>query len=629
MATTAPVKAAHRQAPVKAGAAPSRAPGHAALRALALAHPFGPVQTKLTVGPAHDRFEVEADRVADRVVRMSDSDVARGTPMRPSFAALPATALSGAGAVGQVQAFAAEPASDPLQAAWLCSGCAKSTPGGRTTRSDSDDDIQRSTRGTAGAAAADLRGPLEGDARALTSGGQPLPASERRYFEPRFGADLGRVRVHADAGADRLARAISAEAFTIGTHVAFRDDRYAPGTTAGRRLLAHELTHVQQQTGSQPAGDGAIQRTIGDGHDLAAPRFSGNVILEAAFDDETLIRRGATGTHVRLIQESLVAMGYALPNSVPSANPTQLDGIFGPETEAAIRRFQTDAGAVLIDGIVGPETMGLLDDNDVSRPGTRPPAITGPVAAPLSPTGCDRHFAGVTFTLANQTASGTANAAAIGIARSAGRDLLLMRGQTPINYDPEVTIAAPSNPVAANFRVGFVQNLLTSTRFARYGAGGRASTVVPTPIKDGAPTDYHPIFVTNPHAAVVEDFAAAGQTIVLNWPDVPSDAFFINLLDTPSCAGSGATAQTMTSMTMFDTFRTWVVVQHRPSGCVRSLHHIDWHLDWRATVTITAGAPTVTIVSNVNVVTQANGNGSPGFIQGGPVPGQVFVKPCS
>ncbi len=628
MPTTAPPQPRQKQATARPASRGPRGNGEA-LRAFAVSLPFGPLQAKLTVGPAHDRFEAEADRVADHVMRMPDAEVAHETPTRPSFVALPATGLPRAGAIGRVQAFASEPVSDPLQAAWLCSGCAKSVAGGRHPRSESDDDIQRATRGTGGTVAAGLSGPLEADARAMTSGGQPLPATERRYFEPRFGADFGRIRVHADAGADRLARAISAEAFTIGTHVAFRDDRYAPGTTAGRRLLAHELTHVQQQTGAECVGDSGIQRTIGDGHDLAAPRFSGNVILEAAFDDETLIRRGATGTHVRLIQESLVAMGYALPNSVPSANPMQLDGIFGPETEAAIRRFQTDAGAVLIDGIVGQETMGLLDDNDVSQPGARPPAITGPVAAPLGPTGCDRHFAGVTFTLANQVASGVASAADIRIALSAGRNLLLMRGQTPINYDPEVTIAAPNNAVAANFRVGFVQNLLTSTRFAAYGAGGRASTVVPAPIKDGAPTDYHPIFVTNPNPAIVEDFAAAGQTIALDWPDVPSDAFFVNLLDTPSCAGSGVAAQSMTSMTMFDTFRTWVVVQHRPSGCVRSLHHIDWHLDWRATVTITGGAPTVTIVSNVNVVTQANGTGGPGFIQGGPVPGQVFVKPCS
>ena len=372
-----------------------------------------------------------------------------------------------------------------------------------------------------------------------------------------------------------------------------------------------------------------IQRTIGDGHDLASPRFALNQTLEAAFDNEVALRQGAQGTAVRLIQDALLAMGYPLPRSPSRALPGRGDGVFGDETKAAIERFQRDAGAASVDGVVGPETMGLLDTHDVARPGGRPPATTGPLAPPVAATDCDRHFTGVTFALANQTATGVANSATMAIAQIGGRDFLSIRGNTPVTYTPQVTVTAPSNAAAANFRVGFVQTLLTSSRVATYDGGASVSTVVPTlPIKDGDPNDYHPIFVSNPNAGIVEDVATTGQVIALTWPDVPGDGKFVNLLDNPSCAGSGHAAQTMTVMSMLDTFRIWVVAQHRPSGCVRALHHVDWHLNWLAM--IAAGTPpTVVPILNVSAVTQPNGDGSPGFIQGGQVPGAIATEQCT
>jgi hypothetical protein len=84
-------------------------------------------------------------------------------------------------------------------------------------------------------------------------GGTPLPEPERRVFEPRFGVDFGRVRLHADAAAGRLSRALGAEAFAMGSHIYFAPGAWAPGHGRGRRLLAHELAHVVQQAGGTPA----------------------------------------------------------------------------------------------------------------------------------------------------------------------------------------------------------------------------------------------------------------------------------------------------------------------------------------------------------------------------------------
>jgi hypothetical protein len=93
----------------------------------------------------------------------------------------------------------------------------------------------------------------------LRSPGQPLDEGTRSFFEPRLGHDFSRVRIHTDSRAAESAQAVGALAYTVGSNVAFNEGRYEPGSTAGRRLLAHELAHVVQQEGSQlaaPAGDG-------------------------------------------------------------------------------------------------------------------------------------------------------------------------------------------------------------------------------------------------------------------------------------------------------------------------------------------------------------------------------------
>jgi len=81
----------------------------------------------------------------------------------------------------------------------------------------------------------------------LSPSGQPLDAETRAFMEPRLGHDFGQVRVHTDAKAAESARAVNSRAYTVGREVVFGAGQYAPKTTAGQRLLAHELTHVVQQ----------------------------------------------------------------------------------------------------------------------------------------------------------------------------------------------------------------------------------------------------------------------------------------------------------------------------------------------------------------------------------------------
>lgn len=104
---------------------------------------------------------------------------------------------------------------------------------------------------------------LESSIQSAQGGGQPLGSDIRRSMEGVFGADFSSVRVHTDAQADTLNRSIHAQAFTTGQDVFFRSGAYNPGSSSGKELLAHELTHVVQQSGGQVSRPQA-KLTIGE-----------------------------------------------------------------------------------------------------------------------------------------------------------------------------------------------------------------------------------------------------------------------------------------------------------------------------------------------------------------------------
>ena len=112
----------------------------------------------------------------------------------------------------------------------------------------------------------------------LSSSGRPLDKATRDYFEPRFGYDFSKVRIHSDAQAAESARAVNALAYTVGDRVAFASGRYSPQSREGRRLLAHELAHTIQQT--SPAA--AATRTANPGAAIPSRAFKSNRALHAA-----------------------------------------------------------------------------------------------------------------------------------------------------------------------------------------------------------------------------------------------------------------------------------------------------------------------------------------------------------
>jgi hypothetical protein len=80
-----------------------------------------------------------------------------------------------------------------------------------------------------------------------SGGGSPLDRDTRSFMESRLGADFSDVRVHSDGKASESARSVQAHAYTVGNDVVFQSDKYAPESDSGKRMLAHELTHVVQQ----------------------------------------------------------------------------------------------------------------------------------------------------------------------------------------------------------------------------------------------------------------------------------------------------------------------------------------------------------------------------------------------
>jgi Domain of unknown function (DUF4157) len=97
----------------------------------------------------------------------------------------------------------------------------------------------------------------------LRSPGRPLDPATRSFMEPRFGYDFSHVRVHTSTTAEQSARDVNALAYTVGRKMVFGEGRFAPGTQEGRRLLAHELTHVAQQSTADGMKLGGNRTAVG------------------------------------------------------------------------------------------------------------------------------------------------------------------------------------------------------------------------------------------------------------------------------------------------------------------------------------------------------------------------------
>jgi hypothetical protein len=201
----------------------------------------GALQAKLRIGQPTDIYEQEADRVADQVMRMTESRVQRQPeeekePIQSKPLAEQITPLV------QRQSWPEEEEEEePIQA--------KLTYGTQIQRQGEESEEEGTVQTKQASRQTSHVSPnLEAQIHSMKGGGQPLSPSMRSFFEPRFGQDFSQVRIHTDITATESAQAINARAYTLGKHIVFGVGQYAPETLEGRKLLSHELVHSIQQT---------------------------------------------------------------------------------------------------------------------------------------------------------------------------------------------------------------------------------------------------------------------------------------------------------------------------------------------------------------------------------------------
>jgi hypothetical protein len=157
-------------------------------------------QPKLTVGPTNDVYEKEADAMADKVMRMTDTDHAVQSKRRISSAQR------------------------------TCAECRE------------EEQAQRKESGATSPEAPSIVHDVVN-----SGGGTNLDPGTRGFMENRFGYDFSNVKIHNDTVAAKSAQSINALAYTSGHNIVFNQGQYSPATSTGKKLLAHELTHVVQQ----------------------------------------------------------------------------------------------------------------------------------------------------------------------------------------------------------------------------------------------------------------------------------------------------------------------------------------------------------------------------------------------
>ncbi len=118
-------------------------------------------------------------------------------------------------------------------------------------------------------------------AHALASPSRPLERALRQDMEQRFGYDFSSVQVHLGAAAEQSARDVNADAYTVGHDIMFAPGRFAPGTHEGRRLIAHELTHVVQQAGAEGIRLGQSKELSGVSPVIPLSAVEGGVVQRA------------------------------------------------------------------------------------------------------------------------------------------------------------------------------------------------------------------------------------------------------------------------------------------------------------------------------------------------------------
>ena len=213
------------------------------------------IQAKLRVSEPGDFYEQEADHVADQVMRITEPLVHSGD-LPPNIQRKCSAPENGSGCAEEDESLSRK------------SDTPRITPLFQRQANEEEEEEEKLQTSNGSEGASTTRPSAESHVKEFEGGGAPLPGSVRSFFEPRLGRDFSGVRVHTDARAAEAARSVNALAYTVGRDVVFGAGQYSPTTTEGQRLLAHELTHVVQQSANTRS---VVQPALAGGRPALSP----------------------------------------------------------------------------------------------------------------------------------------------------------------------------------------------------------------------------------------------------------------------------------------------------------------------------------------------------------------------
>jgi len=219
-------------------------------------------QTKLAIGQPHDKYEREADSVADKVV--SNRATTRPVIQSKGISTIQRLATPAEDerlGTNDARFLRDKEIQEKPEIQRTCAACEEEKTNNVQKKDDApdkeDEMLQTKSEGTASSALSSRISITRGK-------GEGLPSQTLRHMNASFGVDFSEVRIHTDNASVGMNKELRAQAFTHGRDIYFNSGRYDPETSGGRHLLAHELTHVVQQGGSQ-AKDDSVQRSCHDG----------------------------------------------------------------------------------------------------------------------------------------------------------------------------------------------------------------------------------------------------------------------------------------------------------------------------------------------------------------------------
>jgi hypothetical protein len=298
-----------------------------------------PLQRKLRIGSVDDPLEREADRIAERIAHPPDL-------------------------------------SSPITTSSNLALSRKCTCGGSSQGTDECEECKKEREATVQRVATQTSGPEVVPAvvhDVLNSSGRPLDSGGRAFFEPRFGHDFSRIRIHTDARAAESARSVNALAYTVGRDIVFDTGRYAPQTEDGRRLLAHELAHTVQQNGTEiirrvpPPTPSPLPATVPTPGptDFEQPRVEGSTTDELFFAKNSSTLSANVQTQIASIKSSAPSsvklLGFSSADETVTVAQDRADKVKAELTKSP--------GAVSVASAVGSATaqVGQADFPSVRK----------------------------------------------------------------------------------------------------------------------------------------------------------------------------------------------------------------------------------------------------------------------